>query len=117
AALRFSRRRPCAPAPGRPSAGGAARRTGHARRTDVRDAEETGRPDRTRGQRVGTAPPRTRGGTMTDPMMQLRSADPARRAGLGAVDEAAFAALREEILMTTTLDPTNAASAAPAAPP
>lgn len=54
---------------------------------------------------------------MTDPMMQLRSADPARRAGLGAVDEAAFAALREEILMTTTLDPTNAASAAPAAPP
>lgn len=50
---------------------------------------------------------------MTDPMMQLRSADPARRAGLGAVDEAAFAALREEILMTTTLDPTNAAPAAP----
>lgn len=54
---------------------------------------------------------------MTDPMMQLRSADPARRAGLGAVDDAAFAALREEILMTTTLDPTNAAPAAPAAPP
>ncbi|MFB8230737.1 hypothetical protein [Cellulosimicrobium sp. NPDC055967] len=51
---------------------------------------------------------------MTDPMMQLRSVDPARRAGLGAVDEAAFAALREEILMTTTLD---TATTAPAAPP
>ncbi|MGN6241506.1 MAG: hypothetical protein ACTHNI_17400 [Cellulosimicrobium cellulans] len=50
---------------------------------------------------------------MTDPIMRLRSADPARRADLGAVDEAAFAALREEILMTTTLDPTNAAPVAP----
>jgi hypothetical protein len=54
---------------------------------------------------------------MTDLMKQLRAADPVRRADLGAVDDAAFAALREEILMTTMLDPTNAAPAAPAAPP
>ncbi|WP_426309694.1 hypothetical protein [Cellulosimicrobium sp. E-16] len=50
---------------------------------------------------------------MTDLMKQLRAADPVRRADLGAVDDAAFAALQEEILMTTTLDPTNAAPAAP----
>ncbi|WP_264031263.1 hypothetical protein [Cellulosimicrobium sp. SH8] len=49
---------------------------------------------------------------MTDLMKRLRATDPVRRADLGAVDDAAFAALREEILMTTTLHPTNAAPAA-----
>lgn len=39
---------------------------------------------------------------MSDLMKRLSAADPARRAPLDAVDEAAFAALREEITMTST---------------
>ncbi|MFF2452904.1 hypothetical protein [Isoptericola sp. NPDC058082] len=39
---------------------------------------------------------------MSDLMKRLSAADPARRARLDAVDEAAFAALREEITMTST---------------
>lgn len=39
---------------------------------------------------------------MTDAMKQLQAADPVRRVDLGAVDQAAFAALREEITMTGT---------------
>ncbi|MEU2199261.1 hypothetical protein [Isoptericola sp. NPDC019482] len=39
---------------------------------------------------------------MSDLMKRLGAADPARRADLEAVDEAAFAALREEITMTST---------------
>ncbi|WP_369371507.1 hypothetical protein AB1046_22495 [Promicromonospora sp. Populi] len=39
---------------------------------------------------------------MTDEMKQLKAADPMRRVDLDAVDQAAFAALREEITMTGT---------------
>jgi len=53
---------------------------------------------------------------MTDPMTRLRAADPARRADLGAVDQAAFAALREEITMTTTIDPAVPTTAVPGGP-
>lgn len=55
---------------------------------------------------------------MTDAMKQLKAADPVRRVDLGAVEPAAFAALREEITMTgTELDDASAARAADEAGP
>lgn len=54
---------------------------------------------------------------MTDVMKQLQAADPARRANLGSVDAATFAALREEITMTgTQLDAAAAQAAVPRTP-
>jgi hypothetical protein len=50
---------------------------------------------------------------MSDLMKRLSAADPARRADLDSVDGAAFAALREEITMTSTPSGTAGATAPP----
>lgn len=48
---------------------------------------------------------------MSDLMKRLSAADPARRVTLDAVDEAAFAALREEITVTSSMTSTDGATA------